>query len=149
MCCYNLWRSAAHRQPKNLGSSTRKLQSIHLEQYKKFIKEKFEVCIKPFTETLSKNKLPTLKRPPGKTEGSACYTKEWLVCSSECTFPLIHEIKIWTNSFHKNHTTQPSPSNGGKVTLGMKAEILLFLEPNLLKIEVHQHLIQVHFYFRC
>ena len=73
---YNLLRSAAHRQPKNVGSSTRKLQSIHLEQYKKFIKEKFEVCTKPFTETLSKNKLPTLKRPPGKKEGSACYTKE-------------------------------------------------------------------------
>ena len=73
---FNLLRSAAHRQPKNVYSSTRKLQSIHLEQYNKFLKEKLEVRTKPVTETLSKNKLPTLKRPPGKKEGSACYTKE-------------------------------------------------------------------------
>ena len=31
----------------------------------------------------------------------------------------------------KNHATLPSLSNGGKVRLGMKAEFLLFLEPNM------------------
>ena len=54
-----------------------------------------------------------------------------MVCSPECTFPVIHEIEIWTNSSHENHATLPSLPNGGKVRLGMKAEFLLFLEPNM------------------
>ena len=55
-----------------------------------------------------------------------------MFCSQEYyTFPVIHEIEIWTNSSHENHATLLTLSNGGKVRLGMKAEFLVFLDPNM------------------
>ena len=52
-----------------------------------------------------------------------------MVCSRDCTFPVKHDDLDQFFS-HENRIGPPSLSNGGKVRLWMKADLLHFLEPN-------------------
>ena len=103
----------------------RKVQSIHKEQYKKFGKEKPNV-----NKNCHRN---TVKVQVAKQKELLAALKSDSGLSPDCTFPVIHEIEIWT-SFSLMKIMQPylpSLSNGRKVRLRMKADILHFLKPNL------------------
>ena len=113
-----LLRRGAHTQPLE-QETVRKVQSIHKGQYKEFGKENrnvHKICHRnTFEEQVAKQKELTV------------------VCSRDCTFRVKHEIEIWTR-FSLMKISQPylpSLSNGRKVRLGMKADILHFLKPNL------------------
>ena len=41
-----------------VAETVRKIESLGEEQYTKFVEERLELCTKPVTETLPKNKLP-------------------------------------------------------------------------------------------
>ena len=47
--------------------TVRKIKSLGLEQYKKFVEERLQQSLKPITETLSKNNLPLFSRPTIKS----------------------------------------------------------------------------------
>ena len=47
--------------------TVRKIKSLGLEQYKKFVEERLQQLLKPITETLSKNNLPLFSRPTIKS----------------------------------------------------------------------------------
>ena len=47
--------------------TVRKIKSLGLEQYKKFVKKRLQQSLKPITETLSKNNLTLFSRPTMKS----------------------------------------------------------------------------------
>ena len=51
-----------------MAETVRKIESLGEEQYTKCVEERLELCTKPVTETLPKNKLPLFSRPQTKTQ---------------------------------------------------------------------------------
>ena len=47
--------------------TVRKIKSLELEIYKKFVEERLQQSLKPITETLSENNLPLFSRPTMKS----------------------------------------------------------------------------------
>ena len=111
----------------------RKVESLGEDQYKKFVEERLESCTKPITETLPKNKLPLFSRPPVKTQSKQ---KEQLAAlKSDCGLFLRLYISCQTRHgdldqffSHENHAAPPALSTGGKLRIGVKADLIHCLE---------------------
>ena len=119
-----------------VAETVRKVESIGEEQYKKFVDERLELCTKAVTEILPKNKLPLFSRPPVKTQPKQ---KEKLAAlKSDCG--LFSRLYISCQArdgdldqffSHENHAAQPALSTGGKLQLGVKADLLHCLDSNV------------------
>ena len=116
-----------------VADSVRKIESLGEDQYKKFVEERLESCTKPIAETLPKNKLPLFSRPPVKTQSKQ---KEQLAAlKSDCGLLLRLYISCQTRHgdldqffSHENHAAPPALSTGGKLRIGVKADLLHCLE---------------------
>ena len=112
-----------------VADSVRKVESLGEDQYKKFAEERLESCTKPITETLPKNKLPLFSRPPVKTQSKQ---KEQLsALKSDCGLFSRLYISCQTRHgdldqffSHENHAAPPALSTGGKLRIGVKADLL-------------------------
>ena len=121
-----------------VAETVRRIETLGKEQYTKFVTERLERCTTPLTETIPKNKLPLFSRPPLKIKSKQ---KEQLAAlKSDCGLFSRMYISCQTrdgdidNFFsHENHAAPPALSTGGKMRLGVKADLLSCLESDLLE----------------
>ena len=109
--------------------TVRKIKSLGLEQYKKFVEERLQQSLKPITETLSKNNLPLFSRPTIKSP-----SKEKLQLAAlkkdRCLFMRLY-VACQTRGgdldqffSHEIQVVPTALSCGGKQRIGTKADLL-------------------------
>ena len=109
--------------------TVRKIKSLGLEQYKKFVEERLQQSLKPITETLSKNNLPLFSRPTIKSP-----SKEKLQLAAlkkDCELFMRLYVACQTRGgdldqffSHEIQAVPPALSRGGKQRIGTKADLL-------------------------
>ena len=102
-----------------VAETVRKIESLGEEQYTKFVEERLELCTKPVTDTLPKNKLPLFNRSQTKTQ-----QMQLAAVKSDCS--LFSRLYIACQSrdgdldqffSHENQAAPPALSTGGKPRL--------------------------------
>jgi hypothetical protein len=119
-----------------VAETVRKIETIGEKQYTKFVEERLQQCTVPITQTLPKNKLPLFSRPPIKTKSRQKAQLEALkndrVVFLRLYISCQRRVGDIDNFFsHENQAAPPSLSTGGKLHLGVKADLLRCLETNL------------------
>ena len=109
--------------------TVRKIKSLGLEQYKKFVEERLQQSLKPITETLSKNNLPLFSRSTIKS-----YSKEKLqlaVFKKDRDLFMRIYVACPTKGgdldqffSHEIQAVPPALSCGGKQRIRTKADLL-------------------------
>ena len=116
-----------------VAETVRKIESLGEEQYTKFVEESLELCTKPVTDTLPKNKLPLFSRSQTKTQLKQ--QMQLAAVKSDCS--LFSRLYIGCQSrdgdldqffSHENQAAPPALSTGGKLRLAVKADLLHCLE---------------------
>ena len=113
----------------SVGETVRKAEALGEEQYKKFVEERLVKCEKPITDILSKNKLPLFSRPSVK-----CPSRQKMqiaTLKNDCNLFSHLYISCQTRDgdldkffTYENQATPPSLSQGCKIRLGTKADLL-------------------------
>ncbi|XP_034062878.1 uncharacterized protein LOC117540355 [Gymnodraco acuticeps] len=121
-----------------VAETVRRIETLGEEQYTTFMKERLEQCTTPVTQTLPKNKLPLFSRPPVKMKSKQ--KAQLAALKSDCGLFLWLYIFCQTrdgdidNFFsHENQGSPPALSTGGKIRIGVKADLLRCLESDLLE----------------
>ncbi len=133
----------------SVGETVRKIEALGMQQYDNFVKERLTECTVPITEVLPKNKLALFSSPPIK-----CLSKQKMQVSalkSDCNLFSRRYISCQTRDgdlatffMHENQSTPPSLSLGGKLRLGMKADLLHCLQ--LKEIETNTPVVNAKFF---
>ena len=117
----------------SVGETVRKAETLGIEQFKNFVEQRLTECTVPITEVLTKNKLPLFSSPPVKcpskmkmqvaTLKSDCnlFSRLYIACQTR-------DGDLDTFFMHENQSAPPSLSQGGKIRLGTKADLLRCLE---------------------
>ncbi|XP_041473700.1 uncharacterized protein LOC121422610 [Lytechinus variegatus] len=115
--------------------TVRKVESLGEEQYAKFVEERLELCTRPVTEPLKKNRLLLFSRPEPKTRSKQ--QMELTAVKNDCS--LFSRLYISCQSregdlnkffCHENQAAPPALSAEGKLHLGTKADLLQCLKAN-------------------
>ncbi len=132
----------------SVGETVRKIEALGMQQYDK---ERLTECTVPITEVLPKNKLALFSSPPIK-----CPSKQKMQVSalkSDCNLFSRLYISCQTRNgdlatffMHENQSTPPSLSLGGKLRLGMKAD-LLHCCLQLKEIETNTTVVNAKFFY--
>ena len=113
----------------SVGETVRKAEALGEEQYKTFVEERLVKCEKPITDILSKNKLPLFSRPSVKYPSRR--KMQIATLKNDCN--LFSHLYISCQSrdgdldkffTYENQATPPSLSQGCKIRLGTKADLL-------------------------
>ena len=109
--------------------SVRKIKSLGLEQYKKFVEERSQQSLKPITETLSKNNLPLFSRPTIKSPSKEKLQLVALKKDRELFMRLYVACQTRGGDLdqffsHEIQAVPPALSCGGKQRIGTKADLL-------------------------
>ena len=119
-----------------VAETVRRIETLCEEQYTNFVTERLEQITTPVTETIPKNKLPLFSRPPVKIKSKQ--KEQFAALKSDCGLFSRLYISCQTrdgdiNNFysHENQAAPPALSTGGKMRLGVKAD--LCLESDLLE----------------
>jgi hypothetical protein len=111
----------------------RRIETLGEEQYTKFVTERLEKCTTLVTQTIPKNKLPLFSRPPYKIKSKQ--KAQLAALKSDCGLFSRLYISCQTrngdidNFFsHENQAAPPALSTGGKLCIGVKADLLFCLE---------------------
>ena len=120
-----------------VSNTVREVTNIGEQQYQQFVSERLENATKPVTETIKKNKLPLFRSPPikstskEKTAISALkhdrdlFSRLYIACQTR-------DGDLNTFFSHENQAAPPSLSTGGKLRLGVKADLLKCIIPDTL-----------------
>ena len=116
-----------------VAETVRRIESLGEKQYTKFVEERLELCTKPVTDTLPKNKLPLFSWSQTKTQLKQ--QMQLAAVKSDCS--LFSRLYIGCQSrdgdldqffSHENQAAPPALSTGGKLRLAVKADLLHCLE---------------------
>ena len=119
-----------------VAETVRKIESLGEEQYTKSVEERLELCTKPVTDTLPKNKLPLFSRSQTKTQSKQ--QMQLAAVKSDCS--LFSRLYIPCQSrdgdldqffSHENQAAPSALSTGGKLRLAVKADLLHCLKSDL------------------
>ena len=120
-----------------VAETVRRIKTLGEEQYTKFVTESLEKCTTLVTQTIPKNKLPLFSRPPYKINSKQ--KAQLAALKSDCGLFSRLYISCQTrdgdidNFFsHENQAAPPALSTGGKLCIGVKADLLCCLESDLL-----------------
>ncbi|KAL7373171.1 hypothetical protein ABVT39_000586 [Epinephelus coioides] len=112
-----------------VADTVRKVESLGAQQYKTFVEERLEQQTNPLTDTLPKNKMPLFSHSPVKTQSKHKIQLESL--KRDCNLFSRLYVSCQTRDgnldqffSHKNQEAPPSLSQGGKIGLGTKADLL-------------------------
>lgn len=113
----------------SVADTVRKVESLGTQQYKTFVEERLEQRTKPVTDTLPKNKMPLFSHLPVKTQSKQKIKLEALKCDCNLFSRLYVSCQIRDGNpdqffSHENQAAPPSLSQGGKMRLGTKADLL-------------------------
>jgi len=116
-----------------VAETVRMIEKLGEEQYTKFVTERLEKCTTPVTQTIPKNKLPLFSRPPLKIKSKqktqlaaiksdcALFSRLYIACQTR-------DGDIDSFFFHENQAAPPALSTGGRMRIGVKADLLRCLE---------------------
>ena len=117
----------------SVGETVRKVEVLGEEQYNKFVEERLVQLAKPITEALPKNKLPLFSRPSVKSTSKQ--KMQLTNLKNDCNLFSRLYVSCQTRDgdldqffTHENQAAPPSLSQGGKLRLGKKADLLRCLE---------------------
>ena len=110
-----------------VAETVRRIESLGEKQYTKFVEERLELCTKPVTDTLPKNKLPLFSWSQTKTQLKQ--QMQLAAVKSDCS-------RLWRQYIacqsrdgdldqffaHENQAAPPALSTGGKLRLAVKAD---------------------------
>jgi len=112
-----------------VAETVRKIESLGEKQYTKFVEERLELCTKPVTDTLPKNKSPLFSR--SQTKMQLKQQMQLAAVKSDCSLFLRLYIACQSRDgdldqffFHENQAAPPALSTGGKLHLAVKADLL-------------------------
>ncbi len=112
----------------SVGDTVRRAETLGIQQYKKFIKERLTECTVPITELLSKNKLALFSSKQARTQSKQkmqinalkndcnLFSRLYIAC-------LMRDGDLDTFFKHENQNSPPSLSLGGKLGFGTKADL--------------------------
>ncbi|KAK3880703.1 hypothetical protein Pcinc_014858 [Petrolisthes cinctipes] len=112
-----------------VAETVRKVECLDEEKYTKFVGERLELCTKPVTDTHPKNKLPLFSRPQTKMQSKQ--QMQLAAVKSDCS--LFSRLYISCQSrdgdlnkffSQENQAAPPALSTGGRLRLGVKADLL-------------------------
>ena len=118
---------------ESVAGTVRKVETSGQEQYSTFVDERLSKCVKPVSDPLSKNKLPLFSRPAVKAPSKGKLQLQSM--KSDCN--LFSRLYLaWQARYgdvdqffsHENHACPSSLSQGGKLRLGSKSDLMPFLE---------------------
>ena len=117
--------------------TVRRIEALGEEQYTEFVTERLEECTAPVTQTIPKNKWPPVKSKSKDKEqlaalksDSGLFSRLYISCQTR--------DGDMDNFFsHENQAAPPALSTGGKMRLGVKADLLRCLESDLLENNVN------------
>ena len=109
--------------------TVRKIKSLGLDQYKKFVEERLQQSLKPITETLSKNNLPLFSRPTTKSPSKEKLQLAALKKDRDLFMRLYVACQKRGGDLdqffsHEIQAVPPALSCGGKQRIGTKADLL-------------------------
>ncbi len=114
---------------RSVGDTVRRAETLGIQQYKKFIKERLTECTVPITELLSKNKLALFSSKQARTQSKQkmqinalkndcnLFSRLYIACQ-------MRYGDLDTFFKHENQNSPPSLSLGGKLRFGTKAHLL-------------------------
>ncbi len=114
---------------RSVGDTVRRSETLGIQQYKKFIKERLTECTVPITELLSKNKLALFSSKQARTQSKQkmqinalkndcnLFSRLYIACQ-------MRDGDLDTFFKHENQNSPPSLSLGGKLRCGTKADLL-------------------------
>ena len=113
--------------------TVRKIKSLGLEQYKKFVEERLQQSLKPITETLSKNNLPLFSRPSIKSPSKEKLQLAALKKDRDLFMRLYVACQTRGGDLdqffsHEIQAVPPALSRGGKQRIVTKADLLHCVE---------------------
>ena len=109
----------------SVEETVRKIKSLGLEQYKKFVEERLQQSLKPITETLSKNSLPLFSRPTIKEKLQLAALKKDLNLFMRLFIACQTKGGDLDQFFsHEIRAVPPALSCGGKQRILTKADLL-------------------------
>jgi hypothetical protein len=121
---------------ESVTKTVRKVEAVGQEQYVTFVDERLSKCVKPITETLPKNKLPLFSCPTVKSPSKGKLQLKSL--KSDCN--LFARLYVACQArggdvdkffSHENQASPPSLSQGGKLRIGTKADLMHCLEAEI------------------
>ena len=109
--------------------TVRKIKSLGLDQYKKFVEERLQQSLKPITETLSENNLPLFSRPTTKSPSKEKLQLAALKKDRDLFMRLYVACQKRGGDLdqffsHEIQAVPPALSCGGKQRIGTKADLL-------------------------
>ena len=118
---------------ESVAGTVRKVETIGQEQYSKFVDERLSKWVTPVSDTLPKNKLPHISRPAVKAPSKGKLHLQSMKSDCNLFSPLYLACQARYGDVdqffsHEQHACPPSLSQGGKLRLGSKADIMPCLE---------------------
>ncbi|XP_061580540.1 uncharacterized protein LOC133446517 [Cololabis saira] len=112
-----------------VADTVRNVESLGAQQYKTFVEERLEQRTKPVTDTIHRNKMPLFSHPPVKTHSKQKIQLEALRRDCNLFSRLYVSCQVRDGNLgkffsHENQEAPPSLSQGGKMRLGTKADLL-------------------------
>lgn len=113
--------------------AVREVVSIGQDQYKAFVKERFQERTKPITEAIKKSKLPLLKQQPQKNptkdkqkvaalkNDCALFSRLYIACQSR-------DGNLEEFFKHENQPFPPTLAQSGKIRQGQKSDLVKCME---------------------
>lgn len=121
-----------------VAESVKNIHAIGAKQFQDFVTQRLEQRAIPVKNPIPKNNLPLFSRPPVKIKSKQ--KEQFAALKSDCS--LFYRLYIscqvrdgdLDNFFsHENHAAPPSLSNGGKLRIGTRADLIKCLATELFK----------------
>ncbi len=104
----------------SVAEAVKKVETLGVEQYQKFVEERLVKCKKPVTDVISKNKLPLLKHTLNHSSSKQKMQIDALKSNCNIFSRLYVSYQTWSGNLdlffsHENQAAPPSLSLGGKL----------------------------------